>query len=304
MSQAALTAPALADTPARTEAPGRRPHADADRPLPQLNEMTRMQTARGVVRLTMFVLVVLLILPFQWALMRLNFGAKVLPFRIHRLFCRIFGIKVHVKGAIAPGGGVLIAANHSSWIDILTISSVGPLSFIAKSEVNTWPGFGLLARLQQTIYVARNRRSKTAEQRDEIKERLGKGDTIVLFPEGTSSDGNRVLTFKSALMSAAEGVIPDGQGGEKAIRVQPMSIAYTKLYGLPMNRAYRPFYAWYGDMDLVPHLWDMARLGPFECEITIHDPVTVAEIGSRKALAAKCEALVSESLARSLAGRG
>lgn len=302
MSQAALPGLAL-ENEARAEA-GRRPHLDADRELPLLNEMTRMQTARGVVRLTGFVLVVLLILPVQWVLMKLNFGAKVLPFRIHRLFCRIFGIKVHVKGAIEPGGGVLIAANHSSWIDILTISSVGPLSFIAKSEVNTWPGFGLLARLQQTIYVARDRRSKTAEQRDEIKERLGRGDTIVLFPEGTSSDGNRVLTFKSALMSAAEGTIPNGKGGEKAIRVQPMSVAYTKLYAMPMNRPYRPFYAWYGDMDLVPHLWDMARLGPFECEITIHPPMTVADVGSRKALAAKCEELVSDSLVRSLTGRG
>lgn len=302
MSQAALSHSALEET--AIPQTGRRPHLDADRETPILNEMTRMQTARGVIRLTLFVLTVLLVLPFQWTLMKLNFGAKVMPFRIHRLFCRIFGIKVTVKGAIEPGGGVLIASNHVSWIDILTISSVGPLSFIAKSEVNTWPGFGLLARLQQTIYVVRNRRSKTAEQRDEIKERLGRGDTIVLFPEGTSSDGNRVLTFKSALMSAAEGTIPDGKGGEKAIRVQPMSVTYTKLYGLPMNRAYRPFYAWYGDMDLVPHLWDMARLGPFACEITIHPSMTVADVGSRKALAAKCEALVAESLVRSLTGRG
>lgn len=303
MSQAAL--PAFAhDVQGQAEGLGRRAHLDADRDLPRLTEMTRMQTARGYVRLTLFVLTVLVVLPFQWVLLKTGLAPKLLPFRVHRIFCRIFGIKVHVTGAIAPGGGVLIASNHNSWIDILTISSVGPLSFIAKSEVNTWPGFGLLARLQQTIYVARDRRSKTAEQRDEIKERLGKGDTIVLFPEGTSSDGNRVLTFKSALMSAAEGTISDGKGGQKPIRVQPMSVAYTKLYGMPMNRAYRPFYAWYGDMDLVPHLWDMARLGPFECEITIHPPITVTEIGSRKALAAKCEALVSDSLTKALVGRG
>lgn len=302
MSAAALPALPLERPP--EAAAGRRPHADAERELPLLNQMTRMQTARGVLRLTLFVLTVLLVLPFQWVLMKLNVGAKVLPFRVHRVFLRIFGIRVHVRGEIAPGGGVLIAANHSSWIDILTVSSVAPISFIAKSEVDTWPGFGLLARLQQTIYVARDRRSKTAEQRDEIKERLGRGDTIVLFPEGTSSDGNRVLTFKSALMSAAEGTIPDGRGGEKLIRVQPMSIAYTRLHGLPMNRPYRPFYAWYGDMDLVPHLWDMARLGPIDCEITIHPPITVADVGSRKALAAKCEALVSQSLVRSLTGRG
>lgn len=303
MSQAAL--PAMPLDVAEVAVPsGRRPHADAGRDLPLLNEMTRMQTARGYFRLTLFILSVLLVLPIQWTLMKLNIGAKIIPFRFHRWLLIVFGIRVKVTGAIEPGGGVLIAANHSSWIDILTVSSVGPISFIAKSEVNTWPGFGLLARLQQTIYVARDRRSKTAEQRDEIKERLAGGDTIVLFPEGTSSDGNRVLTFKSALMSAAEGLIPDGKGRVKPIRVQPMSIAYTRLHGLPMNRAYRPFYAWYGDMDLVPHLWDMARLGPMDCEITIHPSMTVEQAGSRKALAAQCEALVSESLVRSLTGRG
>jgi 1-acyl-sn-glycerol-3-phosphate acyltransferase len=302
VSQAAL--PALPLEPTALAKAGRRPHADADRDFPQLNEMTRMQTARGWFRVTLFITSILIVLPFQFILVKLNLGPKIIPFRFHRWLLRVFGIKVKVTGAIEPGGGVLIAANHSSWIDIITISSVGPISFIAKSEVDTWPGFGMLARLQKTIYVARNRRSKTAEQRDEIKERLAGGDTIVLFPEGTSSDGNRVLNFKSALMSAAEGGIPDGKGGEKPIRVQPVSIAYTKLHGLPMNRAYRPFYAWYGDMDLVPHLWDMARLGPFDCEITIHPSMTVTEVGSRKALAAKCEALVSESLVRSLTGRG
>ena len=301
MSQAALQGLAL-ESEGRAEA-GRRPHLDADRELPLLNEMTRTQYARGVVRLTLFVLLVLLILPIQWVLMRLNFGAKVLPFRIHRLFCRIFGIKVHVTGAIEPGGGVLIASNHVSWIDILTISSVGPISFIAKSEVNTWPGFGLLARLQQTIYVARDRRSKTAEQRDEIKERLGQGDTIVLFPEGTSSDGNRVLTFKSALMSAAEGTIPDGKGGEKPIRVQPMSVAYTKLYGLPMNRAYRPFYAWYGGMDLAPHLWQALQDGPLVIDVIFHDALHSDSRHGRKALSAAAEASVRHSLAAALHGR-
>jgi len=302
MSQAALPALPLERAPAAKS--GRRPHADADREFPLLNEMTRMQSARGYFRVTLFIVSVLVALPFQFVLVKLNIGASIIPFRFHRWLLRVFGIRVKTIGAIEPGGGVLIAANHSSWIDIILISSVGPISFIAKSEVDTWPGFGLLARLQKTIYVARNRRSKTAEQRDEIKERLGQGDTIVLFPEGTSSDGNRVLNFKSALMSAAEGTIPDGKGGEKPIRVQPVSIAYTKLHGLPMNRPYRPFYAWYGDMDLVPHLWDMARLGPFDVEIVIHPSMTVADVGSRKALAAKCEAMVSESLVRSLTGRG
>ena len=294
MSEAALTASDI-----------RRPRAPEWDDAPALNALTFMQKLRGYLRLTAFILVTLLIIPFQWVLVRLKLpGRKAIPFRFHRVVCWILGLKVKVNGQIEPGGGVLIASNHISWLDIVTISSVAPISLIAKKQVDTWPFFGLLARLQETVYVERERRAKTAEQRDVIKERLGSGDTIVLFPEGTSSDGNRVLPFKSALLSAAEGKIKGKDGVEKSIRVQPMSVAYTKIQGLPMNREFRPFVAWYGDMDLVPHLWELFRIGPMDCEITIHPSMTVEEVGSRKALTQKCEAIVQGSLSRSLAGRG
>ena len=294
MTDAALAAPA-----------SRRPRLDAEDEILPINALSAMQKLRGYFRLAGFVLATLLVIPVQWTMVKLRLpGRKAIPFRFHRLVCRIIGMRVKVTGAIESGGGVLIASNHASWLDIVSVSSVGPISFIAKKQVDTWPFFGLLARLQETVYVERERRSKTAEQRDVIKDRLGRGDTIVLFPEGTSSDGNRVLPFKSALLSAAEGTIPGPDGAPKAIRVQPMSIAYTKQQGLPMNREFRPFFAWYGDMDLVPHLWEAFRLGPIDCEITLHPSMTVEECGSRKALTQKCEAIISDSLARALAGRG
>jgi len=264
-----------------------------------------MQRVRGILRLFGFVLLTLLVIPVQWTFVKLKLPLrKSIPFRYHRIVARIMGMRVKVVGAIEGGGGVLVASNHISWLDIVSISTVGPISLIAKKQVDTWPFFGLLARLQETVYVERERRAKTAEQRDVIKDRLSQGDTIVLFPEGTSSDGNRVLPFKSALLSAAEGKIRDRNGGEKAIRVQPMSVAYTKIQGLPMNRDYRPFVAWYGDMDLIPHLLELFSLGPIDCEITIHPSMTVEQMGSRKALTVACEKIISESLSRSLAGRG
>ena len=297
MSDAALATP--------EPLPARRPRLDAAETTPALNDLTRMQRVRGYLRLGGFIVLTLLLIPLQWVFVKLGLPMrKWLPFRFHRLACRVLGIRVTVTGEIEPGGGVLIASNHVSWLDILTVSSVGPISFIAKAQVKTWPFFGLLGRLQETVFVERERRAKTAEQRDVIKERLTYGDTIVLFPEGTSSDGNRVLPFKSALLSAAEGSLKMKDGSEKAIRVQPMSVAYTKLQGLPMNRDYRPFFAWYGDMNLVPHLWDAVRLGPIDCEITIHPSITVEQVGSRKALTAKCQEIVSESLTRALVGRG
>lgn len=285
--------------------PGRRPRLDAADITPALNELTRMQRVRGVVRLIGFVILTLFVIPVQWLFVKLRLPwRKAIPFRYHRLVARIMGMRVKVTGAIEPGGGILIASNHISWIDIVSISTVGPISLIAKKQVDTWPFFGLLARLQETVYVERERRAKTAEQRDVIKDRLSDGDNIVLFPEGTSSDGNRVLPFKSALLSAAEGKIKGKDGIEKPIRVQPMSVAYTKLQGLPMNRDYRPFFAWYGDMDLIPHLLEAFSLGAIDCEITIHPPMTVEQMGSRKALTMACERIISDSLSRSLAGRG
>lgn len=303
MSQAALapflTAPAA--TPAATAA--RRARLEDD-PQIKLNAPTRLQKARGAMRVTGFVVLILLGMPVQWVLLKTRVGRKILPFRFHRLMAKVLGIRVTVKGTIAEGGGVLIAANHTSWLDIVAISTVGPVSFVAKSQVGTWPVFATLAKLQETILVVREKRSKTAEHRDTITGRLALGDNIVLFPEGTSSDGNRVLPFKSALMSAAEGDVPQKDGSLQPIRVQPMSVAYTKLQGIPMGRTYRPFFAWYGDMDLIPHLRECQRFGPIDVEITIHEPTTVKAAGSRKALAEQCEKLIRETVARSLAGRG
>lgn len=275
-----------------------------DTPTPHLDAMTRMQTFRAVARLGGFLFAVLLMIPVQWVSVRLGLGLrKAIPFRFHRLLCWILGIKVRVTGELASGDGLLVAANHTSWLDIPIMSTIGPASFIAKSQVENWPFFGLLGTLQETVYVERERKQKTADQRDAIRGRIAAGDTIILFPEGTSNDGNRVLPFKSALLSVAEGELIRKDGAARDIKVQPMTVAYTKLRGLPMNREYRPFFAWYGDMDLVPHLWDAVRLGGIEVEVTLHEPVTAAAVGGRKELTRFLQETISEELARRITGR-
>ena len=121
---------------------------------------------------------------------------------------------------------------------------------------------------------------------------------MILFPEGTSGDGNRVLPFRSALFSAAR-----SQPGEESLVVQPVSIAYTELDDLPLGRYLRPLCAWYGDMDLAPHLWQLAGLGRLTVVVRFHSPVTLAELGSRKALANHCQAEVARGVAAALTGR-
>jgi len=254
-----------------------------------------MPTLRAAFILFTFLIVTLIGIPFQWLGVTLNLAyRRTFPHHYHRFIAWLFGIHIHVLGP-KPGRGVLLLANHTGWLDIVIFSAVAPLSFVAKSEVNSWPFFGTLARLQRTVFVERTRRSQTAKAKNSIAERLAAGDTLVLFPEGTSSDGNRVLPFKSALLSAAE-TVPGGH-----VTVQPVSTAYTRSHGLPMGREGRPFYAWYGDMDLVPHLWEVLKTGPLDVVVQFHPPLRLDGM-DRKELAKIAESQVRAGQARALAG--
>ncbi len=263
-----------------------------------------MGTWRAVTRVIMFVGMTLTLMPVQYVLVKTGLpGSRSLPMWYHRLLCRVIGIKVTIKGAPVTDRPVLICANHTSYLDIPVMSTVVPVSFIAKSEVASWPFFGQMAKLQRTVFVERERRTKTREHRNEIHGRIEAGDTLILFPEGTSSNGNQVLPFKSALMSVAQMSVVGEHGAlDDMVMVQPVSVAYTRLHGIPMGRHYRPYFAWYGDMDLVPHLWEVFKTGPFDVVMEFHEPVSITQAGTRKALATYCEERVSDGVARAISG--
>ena len=220
-----------------------------------------------------------------------------------RIVTHLIGYEVVATGAPLEGAGpVLFLPNHASYLDIIILGSLLKGYFVAKSEVAGWPGFGFLARVSRTVFVDR-RPGATARERNHVRERLDAGDSLVLFAEGTSNDGNRVLPFKSALLSVAEGEVKGPDGRDQPILVQPVSIAYTRLDGLPISRALRPFFAWYGDMTLAAHLIGALGLGRITVEVEFHRPVTLAEFGSRKGLANHCHHVVAHGVTRLLAGR-
>jgi 1-acyl-sn-glycerol-3-phosphate acyltransferase len=222
--------------------------------------------------------------------------AAVAPLVFHRVFVRLFGLRVTETGAPpAPGVATLVLANHVSWLDIPVIGSLHPLSFIAKSEVAGWPVIGLFARLQRTVFIDRQRRRATAEVRDLVAHRLRKGDAMVLFAEGTTGDGNRVLPFRSSLVGAAQAALAD-QSLER-ILLQPLAIAYRRRSGLPVTRRELPAIAWYGDMDLASHLAGFVRAGPLDAVVVWGEPFAFA--GDRKQATAAAEAEVRR-LIRSL----
>ena len=237
-------------------------------------------------------------LPVQAAAVALDLPlARVLPVPYHRLVCRILGLSVIRRGRMSATRPTLFVSNHCSYLDIAVLGSLIPGSFIAKSEIAGWPFFGWLAKLQRSVFIER-RRNKAMLHKDEMERRLQAGDHLILFPEGTSSDGTRTLPFRSALFSAAERQI-DG----RPLTVQPVSIAYTRLDGMPMGRSFRPFYAWYGSMSLFAHLWHMLGLGVATVEVIFHEPITMDRFGSRKEMADHCWRAVSEGMAAALAGR-
>jgi 1-acyl-sn-glycerol-3-phosphate acyltransferase len=160
-----------------------------------------------------------------------------------------------------------------------------------------------LAKLQRTVFVDRSRRTLVKDKAGEIAQRLAQGDNIVLFAEGTSSDGNRVLPFRSSLFSAAS-LAPDAANGTGTNAVvQTIAITYTHLHGLPILRHERPLIAWYGEMDILSHAWTILKSGPLDVTVRIGEPVPLKDLRDRKELAAFSEARVRHDYMEQLTSR-
>ncbi len=253
---------------------------------------------RAALRITGFLLLTVAVLPVQAIAVafRLRLAGRV-PLLYHSLCCRIFGFSIHVLGERSLHSPTLFVSNHISYADIAVLGSLIPGSFVARADIANWPLFGLLAKLDRTVLIERVGRL-AAKHRDDMLSRLAAGDNLVLFPEGTSNDGNSVLPFKSSLFAVAGEVVNGGK-----LTVQPISIAYTRLDGMPIGREFRPHYAWYGDMDLVPHLWRMLGLGHVDIVVEFHPTVARAGEQPRKSLAAHCHRVIAAGVDAANAGR-
>jgi 1-acyl-sn-glycerol-3-phosphate acyltransferase len=243
------------------------------------------------------------LLPVQFVSLKLKLpSARWLPLLFHRTVARIMGLKVTAVGAPSADRPMLILSNHVSWIDIIALGSITPLSFVAKAEVASWPVFGLMAKLQRSVFVDRAKRGETGKVNAEIAERLKEGDPIVLFAESTTSDGNRILPFRSALVGAAQEAILSGGSGPH-VCLQPVALAYTRRDGLPTGRTGRAQIGWYGDMDMLPHLVGVLRGGPLDVEVRFGAPLAFDAGSERKTVTRAAEDQVRTMLAAGLTGR-
>jgi 1-acyl-sn-glycerol-3-phosphate acyltransferase len=206
----------------------------------------------------------------------------------------VLGIRVTVLGERAVHRPVLFVANHCSWLDIVTLGSVLPGCFVAKGAVASWPLINWIARLGRTIFVSRNRATVGREQSD-LLARLAAGDNVILFPEGTTSDGVRVLAFSSSFLALAS--------APSRPCVQAVTLVYDMLDGLPVRRCDRPGISWYGDMDLASHYNVIGRRRSLHATMVFDAPIAPGAFANRKALAAALEARLAENAAELRQGR-
>ncbi len=191
----------------------------------------------------------------------------------HKLLLWLININVEVIGKRnLKNVPTLYVSNHLSYLDIPVLGSTINGRFIAKNEISNWPIIGNLSKVGDTIFIDRNL-SFLKTNKSIILDYISNGDNIILFPEGTTSDGIRVLSFKSSLLTSLE---------KKNIIIQPIVIYYKSINGMPLNRWLKPIIAWYGDMDLKPHLNNVLKLFSIKVRITFLPPLNGQDFANRK----------------------
>ena len=253
---------------------------------PELPRPALWQRGRMVLRGAALVLVtyfgMIFVLLFNLIERWLPLGVSIRLVRLWGKICLwLCGLRLRRKGAPMAHDGALVA-NHSGWLDIFTLLSADEVYFVSKAEVARWPVVGILSRQIDPVYIER-KRSAAKEQERQLLDRLERGHRLCFFPEGTSTDGRRVLPFRSTLFAAFM-----GEGMQARMWIQPVSVIYRPREGLP-----RDFYGWWGDMALGGHIGGVFALSSrAEVEVLFHAPLKVADYTDRKALAEALEARV------------
>jgi 1-acyl-sn-glycerol-3-phosphate acyltransferase len=230
----------------------------------------------------------LVVIPSQAVIvaLRLPFW-QVLPRAFHRVGCIFLGLKVTVIGQPATGRPTLLVSNHISWTDIVAIGSVANVTFVAKREVGQWPFVGMMANLQKTIYVDRTKRSDAGRTSREMGSHMAAGNAVLLFAEGQSDIGTHVLPFRSALIGAAQHAMEEAGAGD--VLIQPLTIAYTKLQGLPVSRNERSLIAWIKSKSVKQNIREILTGGTKDVTVAFGTPMPLAQGTNRKAVSKAAE---------------
>ena len=250
---------------------------------------------KAAIALLSYGLITLLCLPIQILL------RWVATPKIWERFCRwyharalgAFGVQLVEIGEKSATKPTLFVCNHNSYLDIEVLGARIEGTFIAMAQVATWPLFGILSKLQDSVFIDRQTKSIAAQQR-QITERFDRHQNLVMFPEGSSYTGTHTLPFRSSLLAVAKHEVAG-----TPVTVQPVSVTFAKLDGLPLGRELRSRFGWYGDSPITSHIPAAAGLGRLTVVLEWHEPKTIADFdGNRKALSAYCESVIRSGMAR------
>jgi 1-acyl-sn-glycerol-3-phosphate acyltransferase len=238
--------------------------------------------------------IMLVFVPLQFIITRLGFY-WYFPVKLFHTLGRMFlGMKVKVIGEPSHDRATLIVSNHTSWTDIIAVGSAADVTFVAKSEIRHWFFVGFMASLQRTLYVDRQKRSDAKRVSQEMGKRIASGSAVLLFAEGQSDLGTHVLPFRSALIGAAQHAMQEA--GATEVMIQPLTIAYTKLQGLPVGRTDRSFIAWIKSKSVKQNIREILTGGTREVTLAFGTPRPLSAGADRKVLAKQTEVEVRRML--------
>ncbi len=254
-----------------------------------------MSTIKAILKLLLFAIVSIVIVTLQLIVLAFNNGpaAYIIPQQWHRILCFVFGIKIRITGEPYKNGQVIFVSNHISYLDILVLGTALRASFVAKKDIASWPVFGFLSKLQQTAFISRSH-IDAKKEKHALDTMLASGKSLIIFPEGTSTDGREVIPFKSSLFAIAL-----RNENNSDIFIQPITLAMQSVDKHDVvTQDDRDLYAWHINMTtpLAEHLWRFAKSRGAEIHLYFHTPVDANEYTDRKILAKTCHEAVSNGL--------
>ena len=204
-------------------------------------------------------------MPIQFLLILVKSNLRFfLPLIFHKFLLKILGIRLSIKGRPSERKPLILIGNHCSYLDIIILGSVLPVCFVAKSEIKGWFLFGTLARLQNSIFIDR-RNFKALDSLKKISKNLSSNFAIIIFPEGTTNNGKRVLKFRASLFKVFE--------DDPTLGLQNFSLCYTHINSMPLDNRMRPNIAWYGEMSLITHLKRLLNYSSIGAKLQFHPTI-------------------------------
>ena len=251
-----------------------------------------MSVLRLMLIINSLIAIIFISIPLQIIFNLVGFKFKKLyPLLFYKIIKLITGIQINYNRTNfnKKKKGVLYIANHVSWFDIICLGTILNARFVAKKEVSRMGIFGFLAKLSNTYFIDNSDKKKISEYNEEIKKKLVQGENFIIFPEGTTSDGNGIKSFKSSMLECVF-------SNDKNLCIQPISICYTKKNNLPMGLYMRRNIAWVGDTSMVSAMTNFLATGPITVDLVFHNLMAINYFKNRKDLANYCEVKILDGL--------